>query len=182
MIRAFVAVRIPPNVIEQLAEIQQQLKREFTDVSWTRPEAMHLTLHFFGNVSTSCLSDLNERLNATASAHPSFNLKLGSLGSFGQRVLWVGVESGANELTNLANAVRFSIRPFGSNDETRPFNAHATLGRFRERGRGVDTALRRISPPTLSPWRVNDVELIRSELSPKGSRYTMLAAFPLAHR
>ena len=49
-IRAFVAVRIPETVLAQLASVQQQLKGKFSDVSWTRAEAMHVTLQFLGNV------------------------------------------------------------------------------------------------------------------------------------
>ena len=173
-IRTFIAVRIPPVVLEQLASVQQQLKNEFRDVSWSRPEAMHLTLQFLGNILSNEVPRLEAVLTAAVQAHTSFELELSTLGSFNNRVLWVGVGKGGDELTALAESVRAVAKPFGRHEEDRAFNAHVTLGRFRERGRGVEAVLRRVTPPRFRPWRVAHVELIRSELSPKGSRYTTL--------
>jgi len=178
-IRAFIAVRIPPAVLEQLATVQQQMKNEFRDVSWTRPEAMHLTLHFLGNVKSDRLALLADALLAAAHGLSSFELWLSKPGSFNNRVLWVGVGQGVNELTSLAEAMRGAAKNFGSQEEDRAFNAHVTLGRFRQRARGVDSVLQRIPAPSFTPWRVSSIELIRSELSSNGSRYTMLGSFNL---
>ena len=179
-IRAFVAVRIPPVVLEKLAAVQSQLKSEFRDVSWARPEAMHLTLQFLGNIHSKEVPRLEAGLAAAVRTHTSFQLQLSNVGSFSNRVLWVGVGDGGEELTALAGSVRAVAKPFGNHEEDRAFNAHVTLGRFRERGRGVEAVLRKIPPPCFTPWRVEHAELIRSELSPKGSRYTALASFKLS--
>lgn len=179
-VRAFIAVRIPPAVLEQLAAVQRQMKNEFSDVSWTRMEAMHLTLHFLGNVKSDELALLADALSAAASAHSAFELQISQPGSFNNRVLWVGVGQGADELASLAEIVRRSARIFGNHEEDRAFNAHVTLGRFRHRARGVDSALQKIPTPSFTSWRVSSIELIRSELSPTGSRYTTLGRFNLS--
>ncbi len=140
---------------------------------------MHLTLQFLANVKSERLAALSNALSAAVRAHASFELQLSTLGSFGNRVLWVGVARGADELSLLAETVRRAAKDFGSHEEDRAFNAHVTLGRFRQRGRGVVSVLRDFSPASFTPWQVNEVELIRSELSPKGSRYTTLASFHL---
>jgi 2'-5' RNA ligase len=178
-IRAFVAVRIPPAVIEQLTALQQQLRLEFPDVQWTRPESMHITLHFFGNVKTRRLPELNNALRTAAHEHILFEIQPRGLGSFAQRVLWVGIQRGERELTKLAESVHRACRGFGAKEETRSFNPHVTLGRFRVRGRGVDAALRKIPAPEFQPWRVDHIELIRSELSTRGSHYTTLGELSL---
>jgi 2'-5' RNA ligase len=178
-IRAFVAVRIPSNTLEQLAAVQERLKQQLENVSWTRAEAMHLTLRFLANVKSAKLPTLTNALRADVRTHKSFELQLVTLGSFSNRVLWVGVGRGGEELTALAETVRDAAKHFGSHEEERPFNAHVTLGRFRERGRGVSAVLKNFPPTLFTPWRVDHVALIRSELSPKGSRYTMLASFSL---
>jgi 2'-5' RNA ligase len=178
-IRAFVAVRIPDDILAQLAAFQKQLKADFRSVSWTRPEAMHLTLQFLGNIQASHLPALSGGLKAATRAHPPFALQLAGAGVFGNRVLWVGVGAGAAPLKQLANAVRLAAKDFAAHEETRDFNAHVTLGRQREPERGAAAILRKAPAPDLRPWQVEDVELIRSELSPKGSRYTTLETFPL---
>ena len=173
------AVRIPAGVIAQLISVQAQLKHEFHDVTWTRPEAMHLTLQFLGNVRASELPQLSKVLAATAKVHRSFKLGLVDAGSFGNRVLWVGAGQGATELKSLAEAVRAAAGPFAEHQEEREFNAHVTLGRFRERGCGVDAVLSKMTLAAFTPWHVEGLELIRSELSPKGSRYSTLIEWPL---
>jgi 2'-5' RNA ligase len=179
-IRAFIAVRIPRNVLEELGTIQQKLQLEFHDVSWTRPEAMHLTLQFLGNVESNRLESLTEILSAAARVQAVFKVELSALGSFNNRVLWVGIGRGAAELTSLAESMRSLAKDFGDHREERSFSAHVTLGRFRQRARGVELALQKISPPHFTAWSVDHVELIRSELSPRGSRYTTLASFNLS--
>ena len=149
-------------------------------MSWSRPEAMHITLLFLGNIRSDDLPRLENALAAAVRAHAFFEIELSGLGSFNNRVLWAGVEKGSDELTTLANSVRAAAKHFGNHEEERAFNAHITLGRFRGRGRGVEAGLKRIPPPRFKPWRVDHVELIRSELSPKGSRYTPLGTVHLS--
>jgi 2'-5' RNA ligase len=181
-IRAFIAVRIPEAVLAQLVSIQQQLKPRFSDVSWMRAEAMHVTLQFLGNIESTLLPELETALRQATEQIPPFEIELAGLGSFGSRVLWVGVRRGAEPLTRLAEAVHGATKGFGAHEEERPFNAHVTLGRFRKPARGISQVLREVAAPNFGSWSVNHFELIRSELSPKGARHMTLRAFPLSDR
>ena len=179
-IRAFVAVRIPETTRAQLADVQRQLKPELRDVSWTRPDAMHLTLQFLGDIESARVPELKSALRAVARDYSPFELELGVAGSFGNRVIWIGLQRGEEALNDLANAVRRAIASFSGHEENREFSAHVTLGRLRRPTRGASAALRKVSPPMFQPWIVSDFELIRSELSPRGSRYTEMGVFALA--
>jgi 2'-5' RNA ligase len=178
-IRAFVAVRIPTPQLVQLTALQDELKRKFTDVSRTRPEAMHLTLQFLGNVESARLDQLKQALSDASREIRAFNLQFSAPGSFGDRVLWVGVAGDVGDLTHFAESIRAATKSFGSHEEERAFNAHVTLGRFRGRGRQVASTLRTIRVPVFTAWLMDEIELIRSELSPRGARYTTLAEFRL---
>ena len=178
-LRAFVAVRVPDDVIALVTAFQQQLKHELRAASWTRPDAMHLTLQFLGNVSSTGVPALTKGLELVATRHRSFFLALGGTGAFGNRVLWVGVKEGAEPLKQLAEAVGEATKAFTAHQERREFNAHLTLGRLREPMRGVSVILRKATCPLFPSWQVRHFEMIRSELSPKGSRYTTLETFPL---
>lgn len=179
-IRAFIAVRIPPAVLAQLVCAQDQLKRKFSGVSWTRAEAMHVTLQFLGNIESARLAEMKSALKRGVERVPSFEMELAGLGSFGNRVLWAGVSRGAEALKQLAESVGSAMKGFGVHEEERRFNAHVTLGRFRRPSRGIGAALRDLRAPDFGSWRVEETELIRSELSPHGSRYTTLTTAALA--
>ncbi len=178
-IRAFIAVRIPDSVRAQIGGVQQQLKRGLRDVSWTRPEAMHLTLQFLGEVVSARLAELETVLHDVARGQPRFELALGPLGSFGNRVIWIGLHRGEQPLKKLADGVRRVTGEFAGHEENREFSAHVTLGRIRRPTQAVNTAMRKVRVPGFEPWNATDFELIRSELSPEGSRYTTLARFEL---
>lgn len=178
-VRSFIAIAVPASVRADLVSLQRELKPTFRYVSWTRPEAMHLTLQFLGNIESACLPGLEIFLCAATHNLASFELALGRIGSFGNRVIWVGLERGAEPLHQLANAVASATRPFIARTEERACNPHVTLGRSRRPARGLAMVLRRFSMPQIPAWAVNHFELIRSELSPHGSRYTTLASFPL---
>jgi RNA 2',3'-cyclic 3'-phosphodiesterase len=175
-IRAFVAISIPESRIAALREVQDSLRTQFEDVSWTRPEAMHLTLHFFGNVLSENLDKIRVALADCASRFSPFELSLRGVGSFGNRVIWAGLDGDCQTLKALANEVRDAVSALGAHQEDREFNGHVTLGRFRRPGRGVGAKLRRFEGLEFGRWRVDHLELIRSELSSNGSRYTVLAS------
>ena len=178
-IRAFIAARAPQAVIAQLVSAQEQLKRKFSDVSWTRAEAMHVTLQFLGNIQSARLTEMEAALKQATERTLSFEIELTGLGSFGNRVLWAGI-SGARPLAELAESVRRAMRDFGVYEEERAFNAHVTLGRCHRPHAGVAATLRNLAVRNFGSWRVQEIELIRSELSPHGARYTTLAIAPLA--
>jgi RNA 2',3'-cyclic 3'-phosphodiesterase len=178
-IRAFVAVRLPDSLRRRLAEVQHQLRQALPDIAWTRPEALHLTLQFLGKIESARLEELRCALEAAAETESPFELELGGIGSFGNRVIWVGVTRGQETLTRVAEAVRRATEGFSGHEEERAFNAHVTLGRCKRGARGTSAALRKVSAPAFAPWIVDHFELIRSELSPRGSRYTVLASIKL---
>jgi len=94
-------------------------------------------------------------------------------------VLWVGIDDGAAEAARLATRVDDALADLGFERESRAFSPHVTLGRVREPRRqpGLAEVLR---GGGVGRQRVERLSLMRSELSPRGARYTELAAIPLA--
>ena len=179
-VRAFIAVRIPEEVIARLVSTQGRLKPQVTDLSWTRPDAMHITLQFLGNVESARLAELETALRVVSESSRPFEVELAGLGSFNNRVVWAGLVHGAEALATLANALRLATKGLAGHEEEREFNAHVTLGRCRRPARGIARALQEAGAPQFGSWRVDHFELIRSELSPNGARYTTLTSMSLA--
>ena len=51
-VRAFVAIELPPFVLDELAKIEARFRPQVPDacVRWVKPDSIHLTLKFLGQV------------------------------------------------------------------------------------------------------------------------------------
>lgn len=184
-VRAFVAVNLEPGLKEALAHVQQRLKETRADVGWVRPENIHLTLKFLGQVGENRLGAVGEALGAAARGFGSFRLVLGGLGAFPQpraaRVIWIGISHGAEAVAKLQARVETGLEPLGFPREQRPFSAHLTLGRVRGPGHREQLAVALSSMPTepVGEMVLDRIELMKSDLGPEGARYSVLQSFPL---
>lgn len=184
-IRAFVAVNLDPTLKEALAGIQERLKATRADVGWVKPENLHLTLKFLGQVEEARLEPISEAVASAACGYGSFRLTLGGLGAFPQpraaRVVWIGVPEGADLLAGLHARLEEKLEALGFPRETRPFSAHLTLGRVRGPGRREQLATALISTPVglLGEMVIERIHLMKSDLRREGPRYSALNSFPL---
>ncbi len=197
MIRAFIAVELSPELRTALATAQTTLKdhlmRELrrlcpsARVQWVRPEAMHVTLKFLGNVTEDALPDIHNAMARVAGACPQFSLAVGHLGVFpdlrAPRVLWVGMSGHVEALVGLAGDLDGALRGLGFSPESKPLQPHLTLARIKERSRDIGRVLAE-SGLMAQVGRVGDLgvsslSLIKSDLQPSGARYTRLYEAPL---
>lgn len=179
--RLFVAVDVP-DVIKDAVErdIVTPLRDALPGARWSRPEGRHLTLKFLGEVPDERTGSVVGALEEAASTQAGFGAAFDHLGGFPNlrrpRVLWLGIGEGAGELATLAGAVEDVLQPLGFPGEDRPFRGHFTLARFPKPA--MIPSMPTVDVPTAS-WRVDGLVLFRSQLHPKGARYTALERFPL---
>ena len=113
-----------------------------------------------------------------------FTLAIDGLGAFPTparaRVVWAGVGAGRDEMRAVAGRVDHELAAIGFAAEDRPFSPHVTLGRVREPKRNERLA-EALTEATVryGAVRVERVCLMRSELSPRGARYSELSAHSL---
>lgn len=187
--RAFVSIHIPAAVRERLKALQDEFARAVPEstVRWTAFEQLHLTLEFLGNVATDDLSALETALKAVAVAHPPFDLAAGRIGAFSSvrnpRVIWAGIGGDMGAVKALQANVKKAVRPFVTEQETRAYSPHVTLGRVRPVKRRdlrqVSAALACAEERTFGAWHVSEFTLMQSKLSPRGSQHSTLATFLL---
>jgi 2'-5' RNA ligase len=185
-LRIFLAV-FPPAPTQSAAEaLIERLRQPDDHVSWVKRDNLHYTLRFLGDLGPDGARRAADAARAAAEARPRFDACLGSLGAFPSarkaRVLWLGLSEGADALTALARAVEAALQQKGFGRAERPFAAHLTIGRVRTPGRDWTNALAATS--TLSRedgarFRVDQVLVVHSQLSPKGSIYSVRAEVPL---
>ena len=176
-VRAFVALELDERLRDALGALQQRLRPTLGAIRPVRPEGIHLTLRFLGQVRPEQVTALAQRLSAAARACPPLEALVKGVSMFpdrgSPRVLWVGVElpPAAKELQR---ACERAARDVGFEPEPRPFRAHLTLGRWRDR------AARPVLPASeLGPTRLESLVLFRSETAQGGAVYTPLARFAL---
>ena len=185
--RTFCAIELSDEVRVQLHEHVRRLREAVPDASasWSRPENVHLTLKFFGNVPTQDLAKISAAASRVANEFSPFQIRIGGTGVFPRRsrpqVLWVGVEDSLNRLSELQQRLEEEFGREGFAKEDRGFRPHLTIARLRrpEDARPlteahIQTKFSFVEVP------VNEVVLFRSELSPKGSRYTPISKHGLS--
>jgi 2'-5' RNA ligase len=126
MLRLFVAIRFSEVVRERLRLVQGGIE----GVAWTRPENLHLTLRFIGDVEEPEVAEIDKALAGIDEA--GFSLGLSGVGLFGTpdrpRVLWAGVAASA-ALSHLQAKVERAVTLVGLEPERQRFTPHVTLGR-----------------------------------------------------
>jgi 2'-5' RNA ligase len=184
-IRSFVAIELPDRVRSRLTEIQEKLKEAAGDVRWARPEGIHLTLKFLGNIQEDDIPKISEALAPVASQASPFQCTVGSLGAFpnlkNPRVIWAGVDDPSGQLESLQRAVEARLEGLGFRSEKKVFKPHLTLGRVKS-ARGKKDLTARVEAcrnETMGPIEVNEIILFRSDLKPTGAVYSNLKSFKL---
>jgi RNA 2',3'-cyclic 3'-phosphodiesterase len=168
----------------RLAAEAERLRPLALDVAWIARDNLHVTLKFLGGVEADRLDALTIALLAVAARRSAFDVTLRGLGAFPSptraRVLWAGVDTGGAALAALAADVDEALAALGLPRETRAFSAHVTLGRVREPRANAALARALTGAGPLGHQVVRRVSLMQSHLSPRGARYTEIAAAPLA--
>ena len=183
--RLFVALDVPGQVREALAELSARLKKICLSARWVRLESVHITLKFIGEVSLETVEKIREALG-TLPAFPPIVLRFAGLGFFPNarrpRVFWAGVEADP-QLAALAGAIEAKLDPLGIPAETRKFHPHLTLARF-ESPQGTQplvAAVEALGSPEFGSETFHEFHLYQSVLKPSGAEYTRLVTYPL-HR
>lgn len=186
-IRVFLAIEPPEEILQTVIRLQEKLKREVSGrLSWTRPGGQHLTLKFFGDVSTEDVESISHAVQNRLASGWSLNLKVEKLGVFPDprkpRVLWCGTSGDIEKLAALQKQLDADFGLIGFPKEDRPFRAHLTLTRIKDPREvsGVSEALAKHATFSAGEFSVRELILFQSKLTPQGAIYTRLAAFPLA--
>lgn len=191
-LRLFVAVTLPPEARDALAEVIGRLRAaNLRGVRTVAPEGVHITLKFLGNVDATRVSELSEALTGAAHGAMPFRLALRGLGAFpddrAPRVLWAGADGDTDALGALARRVDDACARLGFSRERRAFSPHLTIARLRESANGADRrraadALAAIGLDDSGGFEVSAFHLIKSTLTPSGARYETLHSVPIGQK
>jgi RNA 2',3'-cyclic 3'-phosphodiesterase len=193
--RLFIALDIDEDIRQRIARFIDGVRGFAPEVRWVQPASLHVTLKFIGEQSEAAVDRIKHELEILH-AEPG-PIQFCGYGFFptskSPRVFWVGIEAGP-QLAALAGAVEASMTAVGLPKEDRPFSPHLTLARGAggsgsprwRKGDAPNPTFQRLQEKlsalsllefgTMTP---REFFLYQSQLSPKGSKYTKLAAFEL---
>lgn len=180
--RVFCAIDLPEEVKARVSEHAALLRQAFplARVSWERPEKMHLTLKFVGEIKVARVEELSGAAGRAAAIVEPFELTIVGAGAFpprgAARVLWLGVKDESGRLSSLHRSLEDECALAGFGREPRAFEPHLTLARIRapHGARELGNAHREATFEPLT-FNVSELVLMRSELGPGGSRYTVVS-------
>lgn len=178
--RLFIAIEIAPEIRERIVAFIEKARTTVTNARWVRPEGLHVTLKFLGNVMDEKRPAIEDRLRGIRAS--TLSLGVQHVGVFpnpkSPKVLWVGIEAGP-ELAALAQQVDTAMAPLGFEREKRAYTPHVTLARFNDPKKVNVSSTLSATEASFGTMTATEFHLYESHLSPKGSRYTKLASVPL---
>jgi 2'-5' RNA ligase len=170
--RLFIAVNFSSEVKNRLLKIQGQLKSQSSRGNFTRPENLHLTLAFLGETPETQLEKLYDILEGIQ--FPPFTIPFNRTGCFthsGKELWWIGAtkDSPGFPLLKAIHVQLLSrLLEEGFSVDTRPFNAHITLGREIKHTKPII-----LDCPEITV-QVGHISLMKSEHLKTGLTYTEL--------
>ncbi|MGC9048828.1 MAG: RNA 2',3'-cyclic phosphodiesterase [Patescibacteria group bacterium] len=183
-IRSFIAINLPQEIKDYLSEIISELKRknQGSDIKWVNPEGLHLTLHFLGYLDEQKLEKVKEIISQSLEENPSVEVRLENFNGFPNlnqpRVLFVSCqEIGDRVVQSIQDKIGRQLEKIGVEIDKRPWQMHITLARLKMpkqiRIGQLTDEIRKLR------FKVKSIDLMKSELSQEGAKYSIIEKFPL---
>ncbi len=183
--RVFISINLPPAAQKELGGLTEKLQKAHWPVRWEKPEKIHITLVFLGEIQQSKLPKLQTAVESGSKEIKPFETSFKGLGAFPDfvkpRVVWVGLKGDLKSLAALQKGIEKELKKAKIWFDKKPFVPHMTIGRvkkgisqgaLRDLGKKI-AKLRKID--LQSRILVKTVDIMKSELRPTGSVYTRLA-------
>jgi 2'-5' RNA ligase len=176
--RSFVAVEVDEPIRMRLAGLRDKGILSKGPVRWVRPELMHITLKFLGEIDPAFVADVTGAIQNASEGMKPFELEFKNLGFFPDarrpRVFWAGIEDRDKNLEILYRRLETELLKLKFEKDRKAFHPHLTLARIKDRIRG-GVQLGDEENATFGSQKVGEITLFKSELRPQGPLYTPLA-------
>ena len=185
-IRTFVAVPVPGAVTDFITQIQNRLKTSRINIRWIPAANIHLTLKFLGDIEPARVPEIKTQLDAASRLTTPFVLNAKGVGVFPNRrqarVMWVGLIGDLGQLERFKQTIESGLASLGFKRDRRPFRAHLTIGRMRQRPdpKALGVLVEPLKDETGEPFTIDQIRFYQSVLRPSGAEYKLLHTASLA--
>jgi 2'-5' RNA ligase len=177
--RTFIAAEIPESIRKQVIALVDEERKKALPVKWVPFENLHITVKFLGEIDEEMKAKTAGVLQEVCQQHQRFTVGFSGIGCFPDprrpRVVWIGIETGADHLSVLAHDLDEQLASFGFKKEKR-FHPHLTIGRIKKPCR-IDGILH--TEFTTQPFLVERLTLFKSTLTPQGALYDSIGSYNL---
>ncbi|MEM2961378.1 MAG: RNA 2',3'-cyclic phosphodiesterase [Candidatus Bathyarchaeia archaeon] len=179
LIRSFIAFDIDDEgTLKNLDRVQSMLLDTGADLKIVKPENIHITVRFLGEVSPSYIEKIYGEMSRVNFS--PFDVEIKGLGVFPNirhiNVIWAGIRRGANDLRNIYYQIEPNLQRIGLRPDDKSFSPHLTIARVRT-GRKRDELARVIKDLENYEFgivRARCLKLKKSVLTPQGPVYSTL--------
>ncbi|MGD8836976.1 MAG: RNA 2',3'-cyclic phosphodiesterase [Desulfobacteraceae bacterium] len=184
-LRAFVAFKLPEHIVDRAATLQSALKARGMKMRWVKPQNLHLTLKFLGDIPVADAPKIGAAIVHVACDEPPLELTLQGMGVFPgikrPRVLWVGFGGQVQALKQLHRKLEDQLEPLGYDRDKRGYRAHLTLARIKGpvASKALSEAIQDVGHFSPISFAVQRMVLYKSDLQPRGAIYTPMATADL---
>lgn len=178
--RTFIALEVSQEVRGEIASVQNECRKIAPGVKWVKPENIHITLKFLGEVSPLDIEKIGKAVKTATYGFKDFKVTFTNIGGFpntkNPRIIWVGISEGKEYVSNLSKVISKELSPCGFLSEDRPFIPHLTIARVKStKNKGKLTRkIESLKNTDFGEGLINRVLIIESKLSPQGPRYSVL--------
>lgn len=173
-VRAFVAMPLPETTLQTICKLQQELAAALPGVRWVKPETIHLTLAFLGDIAEDSLEKLGSSMLSIGDLQPPVTATFSGVGAFPARsrprVVWLGLDGGTT-LSRIHEALVAELHALQLPVDNRPFVPHLTLGRSRKPHPGAGRILESFSDRDCGSAQLDQLVLYESRLGPQGAQH-----------
>ena len=179
-IRAFIAIELPGKIVSSIGKIQERMAVYGFRIRWIRPDNIHLTLKFLGDIETASINEIRRVMDESVRGQAPISLKAKGIGVFPgikrPRVIWVGISGQLDLLVGLHKTLDEKLEAIGFPKENRPFRGHLTLGRVKAKidPKKFGDTLNELGGFESESFVADRIILFKSELKPTGAVYTKL--------
>ena len=185
-VRIFAAINLSVASIRKLAELQADLRQsQAPDLKarWVPPANLHVTVKFYGELAPEQVVAVTDAAREATEGLRPFAVTAKGLGVFPDanepRVIWVGLNDGADALTTLRDRLEQASEQRGFPADPRPFRPHLTVGRVKRGNAGVDHWLQQHAETDCLISTVEELVIYESRLRREGAEYVAHARLPL---
>ncbi len=184
-IRSFIAINLSESVKDVLKDVEDKFRKTLrkSKISWVKKDNFHITLRFLGDIEGKDVDRIKEFMREFVKGHGKFKINFYEIGVFPglkrPRVLWVGGDY-PEALKSLYTEFSLQFEKMGF-PEDKPFLPHVTLGRIKYLNKSEKESFTREIESISFECEdiVESIELMKSQLAPGGSIYTVLESFQL---
>ena len=178
-IRAFFSFDIEnQTIMRRLTQVQDMLFSSGADLKSVKPQNIHLTIRFLGDISLTMVDAIYEEMKQLS--FPPFTVELHGLGAFPKlnypRVVWAGITKGADELKDVFGQLEPRLRGLGFKPDSKGFSPHLTIARVRTGRNKVQLVkvIHELENYEFGTVKAECLKLKKSDLTPRGPIYSTL--------